>query len=189
MIAMLGFAIYYTNQSIQSWQKAPIVVSIDTRPINELTFPSVSICHSLSWMWPNIVNMLDYFDQEELVKDVIARHSIYHFKKYYLRRRFKTTSDCQDLFENFTLNEDGSNDTVGKSHSYFLIHFYIYQEFEFLLNFKNGSSSKCGDYEVMNKVQEMQLAFSLSALLSNGSRKLDFDYWCNNIERNTFNTK
>ena len=39
----------------------------------------------------------------------------------------------------------------------------------------------------MNKVLEMQLAFSLSTLLSNGSRKLDFDYWCNNIERNTYN--
>ena len=93
VIAMLGFAIYYTNQSLQHWKKTPIVVSIDTRPINELAFPSVSICHSLSWMWPNIVNMLDYFDQEELVKDVIARHSIYDFKKY-LRSRFKTAKTC-----------------------------------------------------------------------------------------------
>ena len=187
VILMLVFAIYFTNQSIRTWQKAPIVVSVDTKSINELAFPSISICHPWSWTWPNIVNMLDYFDQEELVKDALARNFMFKFKGY-LCCRFKTTSDCQNLFKNFTLKEDGSNDTVGKSHSYFLIHFYIYQEFEFLLNFKNGSSSKCGDYEVMNKVQEMQLAFSLSALLSNGSRKLDFDYWFNNIERNTFNT-
>ena len=82
VILMLVFAIYFTNQSIRTWQKAPIVVSVDTKSINELAFPSISICHPWSWTWPNIVNMLDYFDQEELVKDALARNFMFKFKGY-----------------------------------------------------------------------------------------------------------
>ena len=70
---MLCLAIYVASQALQHWINAPIVVSVDTRSIEDVQFPAVSICRPLSWAWPGIVSVMNNFDPDgELAKESIS---------------------------------------------------------------------------------------------------------------------
>ena len=79
ILSQLCFAIFFTNQSIQSWRASPVVISgmfgtlsvtsfkkscfvVDTKSVKEISFPAVSVCHPVSWTWPSITNLFSDLD-------------------------------------------------------------------------------------------------------------------------------
>ena len=134
---------------------------MDTKPIRELSFPSVSVCHSWSWTWPNVVGMIGYLSDEEVTKESLARLAIGTLKKY-LEAKSKS-SGCKDMYLNLTLNNQVSDI---QKHSFYFSHFYLYHYYQYT------NQSSCGPSQLLTRIQDASLAFSFSKLLSNGSRKI-----------------
>ena len=76
VLVQLSLAIYFSNQAIMSWYRAPIVVSVDTVDIDEIDFPAVSICHPVSWTWPSLLSLLHTIDPNGTVIRQIFSESI-----------------------------------------------------------------------------------------------------------------
>ena len=61
---MLGLAVYYSTLAIHSWNQSPIVAAVQTERVNQIDFPAISVCHTLTWTWPSLVSLFSYFDPD-----------------------------------------------------------------------------------------------------------------------------
>ena len=65
---LLLIAIYFSNESIHSWNESPIVTSVKLRSIKKVPFPAVTICHDIdAWKWSSISAAMAKLDSTGLI--------------------------------------------------------------------------------------------------------------------------
>ena len=67
---LLLIAIYFSNESIHSWNESPIVTSVKLRSIKKVPFPAVTICHDIdAWKWSSISAAMAKLDSTGLISE------------------------------------------------------------------------------------------------------------------------
>ena len=61
--------------------------SVDKRGIDKIAFPSVSICHPLSWTWPSITSYLHSIDSDGTLASQAMGENIADFMSNYLQKK------------------------------------------------------------------------------------------------------
>ena len=63
ILSQLALAMYYSNNAITSWNDSPIVTSVKMTSIQNIQFPSVTVCYDINqWKWPGIVHAMSKLD-------------------------------------------------------------------------------------------------------------------------------
>ena len=118
ILSQLCLAIFFTNQSVQHWKSAPVVISgidlyklnklaskntcfaVDTQSVKEISFPAVSVCHSVSWTWPSITNLFKDVDNKgEVITTLLTKDLNIDLLRSGLKTRQDSTNCTFDLEE------------------------------------------------------------------------------------------
>ena len=68
------------------------MVSVDKKGIDKIAFPSVSICHPLSWTWPSITSYLHSIDPDGTSASQAMSADI--MSTYLQRKQCETLQNC-----------------------------------------------------------------------------------------------
>ena len=70
ILSQLALAMYYSNNANTSWNDSPIVTSVKMTSIQNIQFPSVTVCYDINqWKWPGIVQAMSKLDTENFAEN------------------------------------------------------------------------------------------------------------------------
>ena len=73
VIACFSYDIYMIENAFQSWADTPVVTSVDTKPINEVTMPEITVCPPPG---TNTALNLDLVAAEEIILSETQRENL-----------------------------------------------------------------------------------------------------------------
>lgn len=79
--------------------KTYFIILVDKVDIEQVSFPSVSVCRPLSWTWPGIITYLSQNDKDgSLARQAIGEGNINWLGHFFKMNKHK----CENLLEEFT---------------------------------------------------------------------------------------
>ena len=151
--SMIYMAALFCNNASTGWEEAPSVSSgklsllkgiylltvsfsmpVDFESVKTIPFPAVSVCYPTSWMWPSIVNLINYLNSTHEILEYAKRTDDESFTLDFIRDRLhdlafgidETFNELQ--FDGITLIDFIGNSLHGDSASTaFLLHFLAFQ--------------------------------------------------------------
>ena len=82
-------------------------ISVDTKDVEQIQFPAVSVCRSLSWTWPGIANYMSHIDSDgKYIKNTVSQLSrTWDIIEHVLL----SSEECKDILES---SETFTKDTI-----------------------------------------------------------------------------
>ena len=78
ILSQLALAMYYSNNSITSWNDSPIVTSVKMTSIQNIQFPAVTFCYDINeWKWPGIVHAMSKLDTANFAENYYSQDNTF----------------------------------------------------------------------------------------------------------------
>jgi hypothetical protein len=75
LLSQLALAVYFTLESVDSWNSSPVVTSVTTKPISDVPFPAITICPPTNGKWMALAKAVEALSSKKQIYDFVKSMS------------------------------------------------------------------------------------------------------------------